>query len=71
VTYLAVLEAQRQALNAESQYLSVRRQRLDARIDLHLALGGDWGARPADPAVAPLIDTALPGADPLSGETRP
>ena len=43
VTYLAVLESQRQALNAESQYLSVQRQRLDNRVDLHLALGGDWG----------------------------
>ena len=42
VTYLAVLESQRQALNAESQYLSVRRQRLEVRIDLHLALGGGW-----------------------------
>jgi multidrug efflux system outer membrane protein len=40
--YLAVLESQRQALNAESQLVSVQRQRLDARVDLHLALGGNW-----------------------------
>ncbi len=41
-SYLAVLESQRQALFAESQLLSVERQRLDARVDLHLALGGSW-----------------------------
>jgi NodT family efflux transporter outer membrane factor (OMF) lipoprotein len=47
VTYLAVLESQRQSLNAESQLVSVQRQRLDARVDLYLALGGDW--RPQQP----------------------
>lgn len=52
-TYLAVLESQRQALFAESQLLSVERQRLDARVDLHLALGGSW-----QPAVT--ITTAPP-----------
>ena len=37
---MTVLESQRRSLNAESQLLTVRRQRLDARVDLHLALGG-------------------------------
>ena len=37
-----LLEAQRRAFNADSQLLLVRRQRIDARIDLHLALGGDF-----------------------------
>lgn len=39
--FVTVLEAQRRSLEAESQLLSVRRQRLDSRVDLHLALGGD------------------------------
>lgn len=37
-----VLEAQRRALEAESQLLAVRRQLLDNRIDLHLSLGGSF-----------------------------
>lgn len=40
---ITMLEAQRRASDAEGQYLSVRRQRLDARVDLYLALGGDFG----------------------------
>lgn len=39
--FVTVLEAQRLSLEAESQLLTVRRQRLDTRIDLHLALGGN------------------------------
>jgi multidrug efflux system outer membrane protein len=39
--FVTVLEAQRRSLEAESQLLTVRRQRLDTRIDLHLALGGN------------------------------
>jgi len=40
--YLSVLESQRQALAAESELLAARRGRLDARVDLHLALGGGF-----------------------------
>jgi multidrug efflux system outer membrane protein len=40
--YLTVLEAQRNSFLAQSQWLSSRRQRLDTRIDLNLALGGDF-----------------------------
>lgn len=40
--YINVLETQRQALNRRSELLSVRRQRLEARINLHLALGGGF-----------------------------
>ena len=40
--FIAVLEVQRRAYVAESELLSVRRQRLDNRIDLHLALGGGF-----------------------------
>ncbi len=39
---ITVLESQRRAYDAESRLLSVRRLRLDARIDLHLALGGGF-----------------------------
>ncbi|MEC8645726.1 MAG: efflux transporter outer membrane subunit [Candidatus Latescibacterota bacterium] len=43
---ITLLDAQRRAFDAESQLLSVRRLRLDARIDLHLALGGDFNHTP-------------------------
>jgi NodT family efflux transporter outer membrane factor (OMF) lipoprotein len=39
---IEVLEAQRRAFDSQSQLLSVRRLRLDNRIDLYLALGGDF-----------------------------
>ncbi|MGC9325590.1 MAG: efflux transporter outer membrane subunit [Desulfomonilia bacterium] len=42
VDYVSLLEAQRGAFEARSQLLSVRRQRVDARIDLYLALGGGF-----------------------------
>lgn len=41
-SYIALLESQRRAFDAQSQLLSVRRQRLDARVELHLALGGGF-----------------------------
>ncbi len=43
---ITLLDAQRRAFDAESRLLSVRRLRLDARIDLHLALGGDFNHTP-------------------------
>lgn len=43
---ITLLDAQRRAFDAESLLLSVRRLRLDARIDLHLALGGDFSSTP-------------------------
>ena len=42
---ITMLSSQRVAYTAESQLLSVRRQRLDARVNLHLALGGDFTDR--------------------------
>ena len=39
---LSVLEAQRRAFNARSSMISLRNQRLQTRISLHLALGGDF-----------------------------
>jgi NodT family efflux transporter outer membrane factor (OMF) lipoprotein len=38
---LAVLEAQRRAVSNEARWLAARRERLDNRIDLWLALGGE------------------------------
>jgi NodT family efflux transporter outer membrane factor (OMF) lipoprotein len=40
--FIAVLEAQRSALLIQSQLITTRRQLLDLRIDLHLALGGGF-----------------------------
>ncbi len=45
---ITVLEAQRRAYDAESQLLRIRRQKLDARIDLYLALGGGFSASALD-----------------------
>lgn len=42
---LDVLEAQRRANNARSSLIRLRNQRLLNRIDLHLALGGDFKTR--------------------------
>ncbi len=39
---ITLLESQRRAFDAESRLLGVQRQQLDARIDLHLALGGGF-----------------------------
>jgi multidrug efflux system outer membrane protein len=39
---ITVLEAQRRSLDAESQRLNIHRQRLDTRVELHLALGGGF-----------------------------
>ena len=39
---LTTLTSQRNAYDSESRLLSVRRQSLESRIDLHLALGGGF-----------------------------
>ena len=44
-TILDVLEAQRRANNAKASLIALRNQRLQNRIDLHLALGGDFKTR--------------------------
>lgn len=40
--FLNMLEAQRSAFQNESQLISVRRERLASRVDLHIALGGGF-----------------------------
>jgi NodT family efflux transporter outer membrane factor (OMF) lipoprotein len=42
VDYITVLETQRRSFTAQIEHLNVRRTRLDARINLHLALGGGF-----------------------------
>jgi len=46
--YLSYLEAQRNSFLAQSELLATRRQRLEARVDLYLALGGDYLASAAE-----------------------
>ena len=48
VDILSVLEAQRRAFNARSAMISLKNQRIQNRIDLYLALGGDFES-PARP----------------------
>ena len=48
---ITVLSSQRTALDSESQLLALRRQRLDNRVDLHLALGGGFESPVPEPAI--------------------
>lgn len=48
--FLTVLESQQRALDTRSAYIAARRQRLDNRIDLHLALGGGFEISNVGPA---------------------
>lgn len=48
---LEILESQRRANNARASLIALRNQRLQNRIDLHLALGGDF-VTPAPAAIA-------------------
>ena len=42
---LEILEAQRRANNARAQLIALKNRRLQNRIDLHLALGGDFATK--------------------------
>ena len=48
--FLAVADGQRQAFTAESARIAMRRQRLENRIDLFLALGGGFQTTPPEVA---------------------
>lgn len=48
VTPLQLLEAQRRVISARNAYIGLRNQRLLNRIDLHLALGGDFETSPPE-----------------------
>ena len=41
---LSLIEATERKIDSASQYAAIRRLRLDNRVDLHLALGGDFKA---------------------------
>jgi outer membrane protein TolC len=63
VTITTLLDARRRALAADSQLREVRRQRLDARVDLHLVLGGGFGRRdpdPREPPASPSSEASTP-----------
>jgi multidrug efflux system outer membrane protein len=55
---LTVLASQQRLFTTRSQLLAARRERLDNRIDLHLALGGDF--RPLVAASAKALDPSRP-----------
>ena len=49
---LTVLESERRRQEAEDIYLQVQQQLWNARIDLHLALGGDWLSAKPSPLIS-------------------
>ncbi|MBL9154153.1 MAG: efflux transporter outer membrane subunit [Verrucomicrobiales bacterium] len=57
VDIITLLESQRRAFDARSALLRTRRERLANRIDLHLALGGDFDS---PPTVAPAVEKPAP-----------
>lgn len=62
--YVTVLEAQRRTFDAESALLTARRLRLDARVDLILALGGGFEADAAlDIDATPTSARSSPGEE--------
>lgn len=50
---ITVLQSQRTAIDSESTLLTVRRARLDNRVDLHLALGGGFSMTSTSPSALP------------------
>ncbi len=74
VDYITVLETQRRALASQSELISVERQRLDARVNLHLALGGgfqlddNWKQFLESPLDSNIENAGHPGQH--SGEAR-
>ena len=65
---LSVLEAQRRALNAESELIAVRSARLQTRVDLHLALGG--GFDPSRGPASSFLDLASTTTNPTTPESE-
>ncbi len=57
VDIITLLESQRRSFDARSALITLKRQRLANRVDLHLALGGDFDAEPA-------IEQAPPAPEP-------
>ena len=63
--YITVLESQRRTFDAESAWITGRRERLDNRVDLYLALGGGFDPTPIyDTTNTPdVADEANAGAE--------
>jgi multidrug efflux system outer membrane protein len=58
----AVLQAQRDYLNNRREFLTVKRSRLTNRVDLHLALGGNFrNLNSGNRSAATALPTTLPG----------
>lgn len=53
IDFVTVLEAQRRYLETASEIPALRRARLDNRVNLHLALGGDFESLPGRKTLAP------------------
>lgn len=53
--FITVLDSQRRTFDSESAWIAGRRERLDNRVDLYLALGGGFDARPI---YEPLVETS-------------
>lgn len=55
VDIISLLEAQRRAASARTSLISIRAQRLRNRVDLHLALGGDFETLPDNPKTTNVL----------------
>jgi len=72
IDIITLLEAQRRSLEAQGERIMVRREVLDNRVDLYLALGGGFpetGAG-APPAPGPLASAAAESGKPRRDKTR-
>jgi NodT family efflux transporter outer membrane factor (OMF) lipoprotein len=56
IEFVTLMEAQRGAFNAETELIRVRQQRLDNRVDLHLALGGGFPQETTEPVSGPTTE---------------
>ncbi len=65
---LTMLTAQQRAFSQKSQAIAIRRQRLENRVDLHLALGGSFESQPAKNEIAP--EPAKPASNKLNRSNR-
>ena len=62
-TILTVLETERRRLLAQTERIQVQSQLYNARIDLCLALGGDWGVESLDTSHTPASNADLGSTD--------